>query len=106
LGFSTCFLSRDNVKEYLDKGTLKLVTMHSAKGLEFKIVFIVGMSKDEFPFSTSQSNGNLSEDALEREQRLLYVAMTRARDTLYISYCGEPSKFVRQIEPSLVDART
>jgi superfamily I DNA/RNA helicase/mRNA-degrading endonuclease RelE of RelBE toxin-antitoxin system len=106
LGFSTCFLSRDNVKEYLDKGTLKLVTMHSAKGLEFKIVFIVGMSKDEFPFSTSQSNGSMSEDALEREQRLLYVAMTRARDMLYISYCGEPSKFVRQIEPSLVDART
>jgi superfamily I DNA/RNA helicase len=106
LGFSTCFLSRDNVKEYLDKGTLKLVTMHSAKGLEFKIVFIVGMSKDEYPFSKSQSGVEMSEDAVEREQRLLYVAMTRARDMLYISYCGEPSKFIPQIEPRLIDSRT
>ncbi len=98
LGFSTCFLSKANVKEYFNKGTLKLVTIHSAKGLEFKVVFIVGMS-------TSQNNGDMSEDALEREQRLLYVAMTRARDMLYISYCGEPSKFVRQIAPHLLDAR-
>jgi DNA helicase II / ATP-dependent DNA helicase PcrA len=77
-----------------------------AKGLEFKVVFIVGMSKDEYPFSKSQSGVEMSEDAVEREQRLLYVAMTRARDMLYISYCGEPSKFIPQIEPRLIDSRT
>ena len=59
--------------------------MHSAKGLEFKIVFVVGMSKDEYPFSATKSNGGMSEDGLEREQRLLQVAMTRARDMLYMS---------------------
>jgi superfamily I DNA/RNA helicase/mRNA-degrading endonuclease RelE of RelBE toxin-antitoxin system len=105
LSFTTCVLSKENVREYLDKGTIKLVTMHSAKGLEFKVIFIVGMSQGEYPFSTNQSRGGISEDALEREQRLLYVAMTRARDMLYISYCGEPSKFIQKIEPSFLDAR-
>jgi superfamily I DNA/RNA helicase len=105
LGFSTCFLSRDNVKDYLDQGTLKLITMHSAKGLEFKVVFVMGLSNDEFPFSSKANNLSGDEDALEREQRLLYVAMTRARDQLFMSYVGQPSEFVQRIDPSLRDAQ-
>lgn len=59
-------------------------TVHSAKGLEFKHVFIVGMEDGLFPLARSKN----SEAELEEERRLLYVAITRACEKLTLSYCG------------------
>ena len=61
---------------------VQLMTIHSAKGLEFKHVFLVGMEENLFPHSRSVEN--ISE--LEEERRLCYVGITRARQKLYLSY--------------------
>ena len=58
------------------------MTIHSAKGLEFPVVFLVGMEEGIFPHSRSL----LDEAELEEERRLCYVGMTRARQRLYLSY--------------------
>jgi DNA helicase-2/ATP-dependent DNA helicase PcrA len=63
-----------------DAGAVTLLTAHLAKGLEFPFVFIVGMNEGTFPLSRSER-----EDDLEEERRLAYVAITRARERLYVS---------------------
>ena len=85
-----------------DEGLLTLSTIHSAKGLEWQAVFVIGLVDGRFP-----SYQNLrSADDLEEERRLLYVAVTRAKEHLYLSYpidifdratgmvLGKPSRFV------------
>jgi DNA helicase-2/ATP-dependent DNA helicase PcrA len=85
-----------------DEGLLTLSTIHSAKGLEWQGVFVIGMVDGRFP-----SLYNLrSEDEVEEERRLLYVAVTRAKEYLYLSYpidiydrasgmvLGRPSRFL------------
>ena len=86
-----------------------LMTVHSAKGLEFRNVFIVGMEENLFP-------GPLSSDsprALEEERRLFYVAITRAEENCFISYAKNrykygkpefcnPSRFLKDINPSFL----
>jgi len=62
------------------KGTVNLMTIHSAKGLEFKAVFLVGMEEGLFPLNRSATD----EQQLEEERRLCYVAMTRAMEKLYL----------------------
>ena len=62
---------------------LQLMTVHSAKGLEFDAVFITGLEEGLFPHENSISDS----DGLEEERRLMYVAITRARQRLYISFC-------------------
>jgi DNA helicase-2/ATP-dependent DNA helicase PcrA len=62
---------------------LQLMTVHSAKGLEFDAVFITGLEESLFPHENSLSDG----DGLEEERRLMYVAITRARQRLYLSFC-------------------
>ncbi|NRF70921.1 UvrD-helicase domain-containing protein [Aquincola sp. S2] len=61
---------------------LQLMTVHSAKGLEFDCVFITGLEEGLFPHENSLSDG----DGLEEERRLMYVAITRARQRLYLSF--------------------
>nr|MBP6638160.1 ATP-binding domain-containing protein [Sulfuritalea sp.] len=88
---------------------LQLMTVHSAKGLEFNIVFICGLERDLFP----HENSLLEEHGLEEERRLMYVAVTRARQRLYLSYAKErmlhgrwrpgfPSTFIAEIPTNLV----
>lgn len=83
-----------------------LMTVHSAKGLEFRNVFIVGMEENLFPGAMSVD----SPKALEEERRLLYVAITRAEENCFISYAKNrcrygksefctPSRFLRDIDP-------
>jgi DNA helicase-2/ATP-dependent DNA helicase PcrA len=67
------------------KNAVTLMTIHSAKGLEYPVVFITGLEEGLFPISTS----TLYEDELEEERRLFYVAITRAMNKLYISFANQ-----------------
>jgi len=62
---------------------IQLMTVHSAKGLEFDAVFITGLEEGLFPHENAMSDA----DGLEEERRLMYVAITRARQRLYLSFC-------------------
>jgi DNA helicase-2/ATP-dependent DNA helicase PcrA len=115
-------------------GKLNLMTIHAAKGLEFPVVFIAGAEQGIIPhkrsleegLATPGGDGGDGEDgedgegpgingaALEEERRLFYVAITRARDKLYISSCQKrrnrqelcdsfPSPFLEEIPPQLIE---
>jgi DNA helicase-2/ATP-dependent DNA helicase PcrA len=79
--------------ERQDGSIVHLSTIHLAKGLEFDSVFIAGASEGVLPHVRSMDN----DDALEEERRLMYVAMTRARKKLFISFFGMPSRFLSEI---------
>ncbi len=110
----------DDEKEATDRVTL--TTMHGAKGLEFKVVFVVGLEEGLMPHARTldeRATDVASEDgatSLEEERRLFYVAVTRARDQLYLCRCRTramrgkivprtPSRFVLEIPPDLVRER-
>lgn len=71
---------QDELKE--DKNQVRLMTVHAAKGLEFAVVFIVGLEEGLFPYER-EGEGT---DGLEEERRLMYVALTRAQKKVYLSY--------------------
>src|SRR5690606_6652804 len=73
-----------------DKEKVTLMTMHTAKGLEFPVVFMVGMEEGLFPSSRSLEAGRAE---LEEERRLCYVGMTRAREELHLSYASSRAQF-------------
>ncbi|HWP44148.1 MAG TPA: 3'-5' exonuclease, partial [Blastocatellia bacterium] len=96
--------------QYRSDAQVTLMTMHSAKGLEFPAVFIVGMEEGLFPHSRAFND----EDELEEERRLCYVAITRAQQHLYITHAmrrrvwGEemravPSRFLNEIPLELME---
>ena len=100
---------KDNLKD-INKEKITLMTVHSAKGTEFSIVFMIGMEEGLFPHSRSINE----RDEVEEERRLCYVAMTRAKDKLYISYtqkrfyfgessANQVSRFINDIPPHLLD---
>lgn len=103
---------QDNDKdEYANKVTL--MTVHAAKGLEFKNVFIVGMEEDLFPSSMSKDNPR----AIEEERRLFYVAITRAEENCILMYAKSrfrngqsamcsPSRFLRDIDAQYLSIPT
>ena len=100
---------QDNDKdEYADK--VSLMTVHAAKGLEFKNVFIVGMENELFPSPQSMYN----QKAIEEERRLFYVAITRAKENCFITYAenryrngqsntATPSFFIDDINDKYLD---
>ncbi len=88
-----------------DADSVTLMTIHSAKGLEFPYVFIVGMEEGIFPGEMSK----YSQEDMEEERRLCYVGITRAKKELYISHCDErmvfgqtrrplPSRFIDEMD--------
>lgn len=87
--------------------TVTLMTLHSAKGLEFPVVFIVGLEEGLLPHSRSL----LSEMEIEEERRLLYVGMTRTKEKLFLSRSwnrsayggGRPSRFLEEIPDELIE---
>ena len=94
----------------IDEGLLTLSTIHSAKGLEWRAVFVIGMVDGRFP-----SLYNLRDDGeVEEERRLLYVAVTRAKEHLFLTYpidiydrstgmvLGKPSRFVDGLPATLL----
>jgi DNA helicase-2/ATP-dependent DNA helicase PcrA len=97
---------------YDEQAPITLMTLHTAKGLEFPIVFIMGLEDGLFPHSRSIGDAN----QLEEERRLFYVGMTRAEEKLYLSsarfrrYFGnaeqqvsEPSRFLTEIPQELIE---
>lgn len=70
-----------------------LMTMHSAKGLEFKVVFIIGMEESIFPHFRSLQSGE--EHEMEEERRIAYVAITRAEEELHLSHATTRTLFGR-----------
>lgn len=74
------------------KNAVTMMTIHSAKGLEFPVVFITGLEEGLFPVT----GATMYEDELEEERRLFYVAITRAMSKLYISYANQRYKFGMQ----------
>jgi DNA helicase-2/ATP-dependent DNA helicase PcrA len=104
-------LTRDEGDGEQESGKVNLMTIHASKGLEFPVVFIAGAEDGLIPHERS-----LSEDAgsVEEERRLFYVAITRAREKLYITSClrrrrnqnlveCKPSPFLEEIPPSLIE---
>ena len=93
-----------------DSSEVTLMTLHAAKGLEFPVVFIIGMEENIFPFKWGESK----EKDLEEERRLAYVGITRAEMVLYFTNaesrllygktnCNQPTRFLREISSDLLD---
>ncbi len=103
--------AEDDQAQQDDEERLKLSSIHQAKGLEFKIVFVIMLCEGLFPSSRSVD----SSDALEEERRLFYVAVTRAKDELYLTYpimryargegasLTQPSRFIGEIPKELLE---
>lgn len=88
------------------QGKVTLMTVHSAKGLEFRVVFVVGLEEELFPNQMALQEGN---KGLEEERRLMYVAMTRAEEQLFLTTAqtrfrfgkletSSPSRFLQEID--------
>ncbi|MBU5292913.1 DNA helicase PcrA [Anaerosalibacter bizertensis] len=97
----------DNMEEANESVTM--LTVHSAKGLEFPVVFLVGMEEGLFPMGRALD----SESELEEERRLCYVAVTRAEEVLYITYANlrtiygnttysSPSRFLKEMPRAII----
>ena len=96
--------------DVLDDGpSVSLMTLHSAKGLEFRVVFLTGMEEGIFPHAQTLSEP----DELEEERRLCYVGLTRARERLYLTHTWSrllfgsiqqsfPSRFMKEIPEELI----
>ncbi|MFH5882312.1 MAG: ATP-dependent helicase [Candidatus Izemoplasmataceae bacterium] len=95
--------------EIKDKNVVTLMTLHAAKGLEYQVVFMVGLEQGIFPLYQSLE----SPKDVEEERRLMYVGMTRAKDKLYLTNCQErllygeyrhhqDSMFIQDIDKDLI----
>jgi DNA helicase II / ATP-dependent DNA helicase PcrA len=93
-----------------ENDSVTLLTLHSAKGLEYPVVFLAGMEDGLLPHSRSRDD----REAMEEERRLLYVGITRAKDQLYMTYAfrrlifgessvSDPSRFLTDVPAHLVD---
>jgi DNA helicase II / ATP-dependent DNA helicase PcrA len=102
---------QDNEKDE-NKNKVTLMTVHAAKGLEFKFVFIVGLEKNLFP--SSQPGQPVTKEEYEEERRLFYVALTRAEQQVFLSHAGQrfrwgktefcqPSPFIDEIDPETIE---
>ncbi len=100
---------REEEDEEEIKGGVTLITMHAAKGLEFKHVYLIGLEEGLLPHDRSKAEGSIDE-----ERRLLYVGITRAKRTLTLSHCRNrtkygsvascvPSSFIKELDPELLD---
>jgi DNA helicase-2/ATP-dependent DNA helicase PcrA len=100
----------DTIQE--DEGVVRLMTIHTAKGLEFPVVVIVGCEDDILP----HMNSHLEESTLEEERRLFYVALTRAEKRIYLTHATRrrrfgtyqdslPSRFLPELPDDLVERR-
>ena len=103
-------LISDTDDEDGESAEVTLMTLHAAKGLEFPVVFLIGMEENVFPLNRASDN----DSELEEERRLAYVGITRAEKTLYLTNANsrllygrtnynQPSRFIREISSDLLD---
>lgn len=93
-----CLMFDDKDEFDFAKECVKLVTMHSIKGLEFKIVIMAGMNSKVMPLYLNKNEFDDVEMLEARERKLFYVGMTRATEKLFITSDGNPSKFIKDID--------
>ncbi len=104
-------LNQEKSENKKEVNAVKLMTVHAAKGLEFKYVFVTGLEDGLFPH---ERRGESSESDQEEERRLFYVALTRARSKLFLSFANfrtifgsrqinAPSEFISDIPPDLLE---
>jgi DNA helicase II / ATP-dependent DNA helicase PcrA len=109
---SVTLVSDQDQLEDDDEGTVTLMTLHTAKGLEYPVVFLVGLEDGVFPHVRSL----YEPDQLEEERRLAYVGFTRAQDRLYLTHADHrtlwggtsynpPSRFLDQLPAELLEER-
>jgi DNA helicase-2/ATP-dependent DNA helicase PcrA len=102
---------QDEISE--EKDSVKLMTVHASKGLEFDYIFITGLEEDLFPHKRI-SEREIKESEDEEERRLFYVALTRAKKKIYLSYAGFrtifgskqpniPSQFLIEIDEEFIE---
>jgi len=103
--------SRDDLDDKEEEGRVSLMTIHSAKGLEFPVVFMAGVEKDIIPHARSVEEAEIN---LEEERRLFYVALTRAERRLHLTWCSSrrrmgkpseafPSPFLDELPPDCLE---
>jgi DNA helicase-2/ATP-dependent DNA helicase PcrA len=108
---NVALVEAQETKHANDQNAVTLMTLHSAKGLEFPVVFMVGMEEGLFPHSRALWDTN----QLEEERRLAYVGITRAKEVLYLTYADRrlyfgqrssnpPSRFLMDLPQKLVDS--
>lgn len=108
LGTTALMSDLDDFEE--GDGAVTLMTLHAAKGLEFPVVFLIGLEEGIFPLSRAM----MDEDLLEEERRLAYVGITRAMKKLFLTnafsrllygrtQANEPSRFIAEISPELLE---
>ncbi len=97
-----------------EEAAVSLLSIHNAKGLEYRVVFIIGLDEGVFP--NSRALDGFSETGLEEERRLMYVALTRARERLHLSRASrrlsygsgyiptEPSRFLSELQPDVLSS--
>ena len=106
-------LSTDQDSLETESGAVKMMTVHASKGLEFDNVFVAGMEEDLFPHQRI-GGGKRSAEESEEERRLFYVAITRAKKKLFLSYArtrtifgslqlNSPSQFISDIDPEFIE---
>ncbi len=107
-----CLFNKDDQNEPEEENKIPVMTIHASKGLEFDVIYLVGFEEGFIPHDRSIEEGNAG---IEEERRLTYVAMTRARKNLVISYsCNRrifgqevervPSRFLEEIPVHLIDS--
>ena len=101
----------DSLKE--EEGSITLLTIHASKGLEYPYVFLTGLEEGIFPNARALNDVSRAGDELEEERRLLYVALTRAEQKLFLTYArnrrlwgqkeyAEPSRFIAEMPQNLL----
>jgi len=103
----------NDIDRFSEQGLVSLMTLHTAKGLEFPVVMVLGLEEGLLPHVRSLAEGE--EDALEEERRLFYVGMTRAKQRLYLYYArrrmlrgipavSSPSRFIEELPAENIKA--
>lgn len=91
-GIDAEVFTKDNIDFAEEK--VKLITLHSIKGLEFPVVFIAGINEGHLPLCQEQT---------PLGRKLLYVGMTRAKELLYLTHTAEPSMYIQELDSALLD---
>ncbi len=108
-------LASDQDSMIKEQEAVKLLTVHASKGLEFDYVFITGLEENLFPHT--RMNEDKNDKDTEEERRLFYVALTRARKKLFLTYAGTrtifgskqmniPSEFIVEMDDDIIKAET